>query len=344
VAKVPLTGVTSIETTNTSHFAADTFRITAAIDGLPAALNINYWDKSFGDEVEVRGGFATDKPLPLLVYGQVDDVEVDPIGRTITLSGRDLTARMIDTKTTVTYQDKRASDIVIQVATNHGLQANVQQTAFKVTGTYYEILNAMHVQGRSDWDLLVLLAQHEGYDLWVNDHTVNFLPSLALTADPYVLLWSDQGQGNRVSNAMDLKLRRSETVARDVIVNVVSWNQAQARTFKATIRKSQADKTTKQSAVNPQTYNFWPANLNQVQVNQFANSKIEEITRHERIIQATLPGDALLMTRGLVRLVGTGTAWDQVYYPDTVHREISFDRGYCMEVTAKNHSPLLTPT
>jgi hypothetical protein len=168
------------------------------------------------------------------------------------------------------------------------------------------------------------------------------LPALALTSDPYVLLWSDLGQGNRVSNAVDLKLRRSETIARDVVVNVVSWNQAQGRTFKTTIRKSQADKTTKQSAVNPQTYNFWPANLNQVQVNQFANSKIEEITRHERNIQATLPGDALLVTRGLLKLVGTGTSWDQVYYPDTVHREISFERGYCMEVTAKNHSPLLT--
>jgi phage protein D len=140
VANVLLTGVTSIETTNTSHFAADTFRITAAIGKLPPELGISYWDKSFGDEVEVRGGFATDRPVPLLVYGQVDDVEIDLIQRTLTLSGRDLTARMIDTKTTVTYQDKRASEIVTQVAADHGLKANVQQTAVKVTGTYYEFL------------------------------------------------------------------------------------------------------------------------------------------------------------------------------------------------------------
>jgi len=342
LANQPLTGVTAIETVNTSHFAADTFRVTAAISALPPALGINYWDKSFGDELGIYGGFASDTPLPLLVYGQVDDVEVDPILRTMTLTGRDLSARMIDTKTTVTYQDKRASDIATQIAQNHGLTPNVQQTAFKVTGTYYQILNAMHLQGRSDWDLLVVLAQHEGFDLWVSGHTLNFLPPLALTSDPYVLLWSDLGQGNRVSNAVDIKMRRSQTLARDVVVNVASWNQAQGKVFKATVKKSQANKTSKQSSVNPQTYNFWPPNLNQVQVNQFANGKAEEITRHERVIQASLPGDGLLQTRGLVKLVGTGTAWDQVYYPDTVRREISFEGGYRMELSAKNHSALLS--
>ena len=56
VSNVLLTGVIGIETANTSHFAADTFRVTAAISDLPADLNINYWDKSFGDELEVREG------------------------------------------------------------------------------------------------------------------------------------------------------------------------------------------------------------------------------------------------------------------------------------------------
>jgi hypothetical protein len=230
------------------------------------------------------------------------------------------------------------------VAKNHNLKSNVQQTEAQITGTYYEILNAQHMQTRSDWDLLVVLAQHEGFDLWVSNQTLNFMPALALTTDPYVLLWSDLGQGNRSSNMLDLKMKRSETIARDVIVNVTSWNQAQGKAFKTTVRKSQANKTAKQSAVNPQTYNFWPANLNQVQVNKFANAKMEEITRHERIVSATLPGDSLLVTRGLVKLVGTGTAWDQSYYPDTVHRSISFEHGYVMEVEAKNHSPLLTPS
>ena len=336
-----LTGVISIEATNTSHFAADTFKVVAALQGLPANYGVDYWDKSSGDELSVRGGFSGESPLQELVYGQVDDIEIDLVGRTLTLTGRDLTARMLDTKTTVTYQNQRASDIVTQVAKNHGLTPNVQTTAFAVTGTYYEILNAMHMQGRSDWDLCVLLAEHESFDLWVSGHTLNFQPHLDPTTKPYVITWADAGQGERYSNAKSLRLKRSETLARDIIVNVVSWNQAQGKTFKATVRRSQANKTSAKSSVAPLTYNFYPPNLNQVQVNKYAYAKFDEISRHERNISATLPGDNVLAARGIVQLVGTGTAFDQVYYPDTVHRMISVKDGYTMELAAKNHSPLV---
>ena len=116
-----------------------------------------------------------------------------------------------------TYQDQRASDIVKQVAANHGLTANVQQTAFKVTGTYYQILNALHLQGRSDWDLLVLLAQHEGFDLWVSGHTLIFFPHFGPDLRPVCVSLVRPRPRNRASNAVDLKLMRSQTLARDVI-------------------------------------------------------------------------------------------------------------------------------
>jgi hypothetical protein len=39
-----------------------------------------------------------------------------------------------------------------------------------------------------------------------------------------------------------------------------------------------------------------------------------------------------------VQLIGTNTAWDQFYYPDTVTRRLSVEEGYRMELRAKNHS------
>ena len=66
----------------------------------------------------------------------------------------------------------------------------------------------------------------------------------------------------------------------------------------------------------------------------------EQITRHERILTASMPGDASLSTRTMVRLVGTNTAYDQMYYPDTVTRRLSFQDGYRMDLRAKNHSTL----
>ena len=240
---------------------------------------------------------------------------------------------MLDNKVTVTYQDKRASDIVTLIAKSHGLTPNVQQTAAHITGSFYEILNAVHAQQRSEWDLLVMLAKKEGFDVWVSGHTLNFQPPLALTADPYVLMWSDFGQGNRVSNMLDLKLKRSETIARGIIVNVQSWNQAQGRVFKASVPPKP-----KSGKVSPLVYNFTPPNLNQQQVNAFANAKLHEVTRHEMGITVALPADNLLSVRGLVRLVGTGTAFDQIYYPISITRHISKENGYKMEFEAKNQS------
>jgi hypothetical protein len=53
-------------------------------------------------------------------------------------------------------------------------------------------------------------------------------------------------------------------------------------------------------------------------------------------LTAYLPGDSLLDCSKLLELRGTGTGWDQIYYPDSVKRSISIDEGYRMEVTAKN--------
>ena len=58
----------------------------------------------------------------------------------------------------------------------------------------------------------------------------------------------------------------------------------------------------------------------------------------KKCLLARLPGDNLLTTRAQVQLIGTGTAWDQNYFPDTVTRHISFEEGYTMELRAKNHS------
>ena len=87
-----------------------------------------------------------------------------------------------------------------------------------------------------------------------------------------------------------------------------------------------------------QTYSYSVPNLSRDQAQKLAQATAEDITRHERILTASLPGDNLLTTRCMIDLIGTGTAWDQKYYPDTVTRRLSFEEGYRMEVRAKNHS------
>ena len=330
-----LMGVLSVEVTNASHFTADTYRVELAVKGLPAAFPPTYWADSQDDRISVGISLNGEVPNPLIV-GQVDDVSWDLTGRTITLSGRDLSAGFIDNKTAEKFQNQTASQIAQILALRRGLDSSVQATT-TLAGTYYQIDHAVATHEQTEWDLLVYLAEREGFDVWVSGTTLHFEPSPAITGTPYLLLWSDPGDGTFASNAEDIHLGRSQTLARDVIVEVRSWNQKQQAAFTVTAKRSQAKKSQRKGGAS-QTYSFVRPNLTRDQAQQFAEAKAEEITRHERTLTASLPGDNLLTTRCMVRLVGTGTSWDHIYYPDTVTRRLSMQEGYRMDLKAKNHS------
>jgi phage protein D len=336
----PLTGVLEAEVTNASHFAADTYRLTASVSALPPAFSPAYWALSVGDQVAIFVGFADASGNvsnnTQLILGEVDDIEYDPIKRTLSLSGRDLSAPLIDNKTSEKFQNLTSSQIAQQLAARHGLAANVQKTATK-TGSFYDIDNALLTQEQTEWDLLIYLAQHEGFDVWVSGTTLNFQPSPVNTAKPYKIVCPGPTGANKPSNAIDIKLCRSETLAKDIIVKVQSWNQKQQKAFVVQYHVSQAFKS-QRSGGKAQLYSYVVPNLTRDQALALAKSTAEDITRNERVLTASLPGDNLLTTRCMVQLSGSGTAWDQKYYPDTVTRHISFDGGYKMDLRAKNHS------
>lgn len=337
-----LTGVLEAEVTNASHFTADTYRVTAAVSGLPEAFSPAYWALSASDQISISAGFADASEIVApnnwtqLILGQVDEVVYDPIDRLLTLTGRDLSAPMIDTKTSEKFQNKTSSEIAQDIAKRHGLTASVQKTTTKA-GVYYNLDHVHLTQEQTEWDLLMFLAQNEGFDLWVSGNTLNFMPSPVATAKPYKLLCPPPKGANNPSNATNIKVSRSQTLARDVIVRVRTWNQRQQRGFTVESHRSQAFKSARGGG-KAQIYSIIRANLTQVQAQKLADSLAEDITRHEKILTATLPGDNLLTTRSMVQLSGSGTAWDQKYYPDSVTRRLSFNGGYEMELRAKNHS------
>ena len=333
--RLPAQAVVSLEVTNASHFTADIYHLELAVKGLPPAFNPAYWAESANDQVSLAVSLNGETPNPLIV-GQVDDIDFDLCRRLITLTGRDLSAGLIDNRTAEKFQNRTASQIAQELALRRGLDSSVEATD-TLAGTYYEIDHAEVTHEMTEWDLLVYLAEREGFDVWVSGTTLHFEPSPAETGTPYVLLWSEPGDGTRASNATDLRLRRSQTLAREVVVVVRSWNQKQQTAFTVTARRSQAKKSQRKGGAS-QTYSFIRPNLTKDQAQQFAEAKAEEITRHERVLEASLPGDNMLTTRSMIRLIGTGTDWDQLYYPDSVTRRLSMQEGYRMEVRAKNHS------
>ncbi|MFO0906768.1 MAG: hypothetical protein U0835_00110 [Isosphaeraceae bacterium] len=331
----PLSGVVEVEVTNNAHFTADTYRVLLAVAGLPARNRPRLLVRIPGRQ-DIDRHLARRRDADAALVGQVDDVEWDPTGTRITLTGRDLSAALIDARTAEKFQNRTASQIAQELALRHGLDSAVQATETNA-GTYYEIDHAEVTHEMTEWDLLAYLAEREGFDAWVAGTTLHFEPPPAEAGEPYVLLWSEPGDGTRASNATSLHLRRSQTLARDGVVTVRSWNQKQQAAFTVTARRPQAKKSQRRGGTS-QTFSFVRPNLTRDQAQQFAEAKAEEITRHERVLSASLPGDNALTTRTTIRLVGTGTDWDQVYYPDAVTRRLSMQEGYRMEVRAKNHS------
>ena len=336
-----------VEVINTAHFCPDKFHVACAIKSLPADKSINWWSSVASVKAEIQ--VIIDGAPFSLVTGQIDDVDIDLVGSKLTLSGRDYSARFIDKKSSNKYVNNTASQIVAKLADSHGLKKmaivngqtvnTIQATKTRV-GKYYQIDHVVLTQEQTEWELLIYLAKQEGFDLWVSGETVYFQPSPQETATPYPLIWQDNGVVPS-ANFIDIKMGRSLTLALDVIVEVRSWNQTQKKAF---LKRAKRLNSRIQNSGPAQIYRYTIANLTPEQCQMRANTLLAEITRHERLIEVELPGDNILSTRQQVRLTGTGTAWDQNYYPDTIERRISFDRGYSMHLRAKNHSPLSDPT
>lgn len=341
-----VTGWIDWEVENNVFRAADTFRVTLAVAGLPSARDAAWISQQGSIDVEIYA--ATDPSDPSayvpasadrIITGQVDDVGFEPARGTIELTGRDLTARLIDTKTSENFSNQTASQIATTLAGRRGLKPVVTATTTRV-GNYYTQDHVDVSQEQSEWDLLVRLAGYEGFDVFVTGTELHFAPKAAESSDHYALVWTPptDEDAHPDLNATTLVLGRSLTIAKGVTVEVRSWNAKQKKAFTASWPK--AAKATKpgQSGSTGQTYKFTVPGLTQDQAQQRAQKLYAQIVQHIATLSADLPGDALLSCSKAIAVRGTGTAFDQTYFPDSVHRSMAYGEGYRMSVTAKNIS------
>jgi len=336
-----------------TFYEADTFRITFALSALPATNDLNWFSTQTELFVEILAGFPTDADNPdpseltSLIYGRVDDVEPDMLEQVITLTGRDLTAAFIDSKITDQYVNQTSSQIVQTLVAKHaGLEAVVTPTKTKA-GTYYQRDQVQLQAGRSEWDLMAYLARQEAYELYVSGKQVFFQPNSIDEADPYDIVWQPPNDvvGNPVANVIDLKFSRSLTVAKGITVTARSPNRKTGRptvqSYPSNPKAIQAGKASPFGSV--QTYYFnMAADHTPTEVESFAKAMYDAIVSHEMKMHARLPADSLSARRA-VRVQGTGSRWDQTYFPRLITREMSLDFGYEMTIDAQNVSPDNSP-
>jgi phage protein D len=330
-------GVMSFSVQNNSYHQADSFSATFALSAGGTTYSADFWSSQSTDILlDISASLDNGTSWRSLILGAVDKITFNPIHRTVTVSGRDLSSRFIDAKTRQTFQNQTSSQVVQQLAGKRGMTADVTSTGTPV-GRYYDAdhtrmtLNSM-TETTTEWDLLTFLAEQEGYDVWVSGTTIHFHPTTPPNADPYDVIISDDGQCNAVS----ITLERSQALAKDIVVAVRSWNSKQRKGFTVYNPGPPSANSTAQefSIVRP--------NLTGDQAQDLANRIRTDLSQQERLGTFELIPDLTLDPRGLLRLRGTNSSWDQTYFIDSVTRSMSFN-SFAMQVHVKNHSLVSEP-
>jgi phage protein D len=327
---VAVPGATSAQVVATAHATADRFRVTLA------ATPVILADWADTDSALIDVQFSLDGLFwQSLIQGNIDQIRLDPISGQVLLEGRDLSANLIDTRLAASYPNQTSSDLATQFATQAGLTANVAPTTTMV-GAYWQLEHdqvalAAHCRARSQWDLLLQLAAREQFDLWVSGTVLNFQPSGQTVAVPSILSPSD---------CLRLSLERSLTLARDISVTVKSWNSRQGSAVSQTARANRSAGAA--SGAAPLSYTYLVPNLTADAAQSLAERRLSELTLHEKVIEAEMPGELELSPRQQILMAGTGTSFDQTYWIDSITRRLSVQQGFTQSLRARNASPDLS--
>lgn len=325
-------GTESVEVVTNNHFRAATFNARLALDAA-GPYSPAFWAGTSDILIEVLVSLDGLSFVSLLT-GRVDTVAIDPVRRILRISGRDLSAGLIEAKSQGMYSNQTSSDIAIALAEHHGLIPNVTSTNTLI-GRYYQ---SEHSQtnlnqfswSTTDWDLLAFLARQEGFALSVVGTTLNFGPAALRATSPYPVCLED---------CININLERSLTLAQDLRVTVKSWNSSQKSAFVQTVCGTTESNATSGGSSPSQQYLYIHPNLTPDQALKFAQDKLAELSLHERVVELLLPGDLSLLSSTTLALSGTYTEFDQVYYIDSVETRLSAKSGFAQYVRARNTSP-----
>jgi phage protein D len=324
-----LEGAISARVVSNNHYAADRFGASIA---LAAGADWSEVTEIACDiQFSLDGGTAWDS----LVQGLVDTINIDPVAGVISIAGRDLTAGLIEARTQETFANRTSSEIATTLAARHGLGTAIQATTTPV-GRYWQLEHDRTTLDQfstttTEWDLLVTLAQHEGFDVWVSGATLHFRPQPTDTTQAAVL--RAIGTATGPANLTGLRLERALTLAGDIKVVVKSWNSRQQNAFVQTARASREPGTPRR---RPQRYVYVEPNLTPDEALKLAQRRLAELSRHERIIDAEMPGELDLAPRMMIEIEGTSTGFDQVYWIDEIERSLHVSHGFSQRLRARN--------
>ncbi len=335
-----ITGVKSWEIEETNFHDPSTFRVCFAIGALPTANDVDWWSTQDDLTIEIFQGEPSDptdyssSDLTSIFTGRVDQLTPHWKAGELDISGRDLSSLLADVKSAAKYVNMTASAVATQLAGTAGLTPVVTSTSTKV-GKYYQIDHVDLHDERTQWDVLTWLAREEQFVVYVKGKELHFEPAPSASQTPYLIQYTPgTDDGPAQGNFTDLSTTRELTLAKDIKVTVKSWNAK---------KKTGYSKSAGGGGSGAQEYSYTIAGLDPDQAQARATQILAELSKHEMKLRFEGPADETLAMTDVIQLSGTGTAFDQIYYPNTISRSFDAEEGFRWTVEAKNKSTTSEP-
>jgi hypothetical protein len=319
INNTPVPGLLQANITTSNYFSADSFSLTFALREISLSCLALWVDLSapLVTVVDTSSPISTD-----LITGTADSLIIDPILRTFSIEGRDLSARLIDSYSQQDYVNQTASEIVETIAQAHGLSAQATATSGNV-GRYFgdgftKLSLGQFSRMRSDWDLVAQLARERNFDAFVRGTTLMFQPA----ASP-----SDTAVQICPGDVTAMRLERNLAIEPGAKVSVQSWNSQQMAAYCATPPGASLTASSGVTAANPQGYLFSRSNLTSSQTDVAQLQYSNEIGRLRTILHVDMPLNLDISARSLILLQDTDTSFDGLYQVDSIERRYNSTTG-----------------
>ncbi|UNO48053.1 phage late control D family protein [Alicyclobacillus acidoterrestris] len=303
--------------------------------------------------VEIYVGYPDDpssyntSDLTRIMYGYMDTLDVYLSAQNTTegyyaeLQGRNQIAPFMDTDMTNKYPNLTSSAIVSTLAEQHGLSTQITPT-YTTAGTYYKNDNTSLTSSQSQWDLIMFLANQEGFIANVSGNTLFFGPQSKLVASkPVVYTWGE--------NIYSLTLSRAPHASRDIKVTVYSWQPGKKTRISGTAEQPsgyipRVGTNINQRAAYQETY--YVPGLTKQQATQRAESILQQLSMTEITGEFTSYGNPIINEYQPVQFKSVGKGIDGVtFWPTKATHTFTNQNGttgfYGIDVTFSN---LLLPS
>jgi phage protein D len=309
---------------------ADTFTAEIPMDSLPQDLSLDRFATGgpLAATVMATTDIATAAPQPL-VLGNITQVEFNWTERYIRVGGKDAVAEMLRATSREKFQNRKGHEIIKEIAARHNFFVDVTDDML-LSGKYYQI-DWAHLTNQSEWAVINRVADSEGHSVHLDSKskTIVVRPLNEDSLPLFTVHYTPPTPASYASGEfIDLRIVRNFEIASETHVRHKSWHTKQKKVV-------HTHKVMSGNGGKPVNYDYRAPNMTQEQSSRAAERHLLNNTRHEFGVDIELPGDTSFAVRSRIKLTGTGTKLDQVYYVDTVDHTFSFEQGYRMTIAAK---------